>query len=402
MGKDKVIGLFCFDGPLYKDKNGIYCNVTLTDEMFSRYFFVVDFLYIVVRTFNSDKTYEELNMKPLTINNIEIIEVNNLNSIKGLLFTKKEFEKNINSIVERTDLIFARMPSIVSNSIIRIAKSMKKAYLVEVGGCAWDSYWNHGLKGKIIAPLMFYEEKNNVKDASYAIYVTKYFLQKRYPNNQIIENCSNVYINIQDKKVLEDRLKKIDKTDYKKIVIGQAVNSIDVKYKGEHLVLYAMKMLLKKGYDIEFQVAGPGNGDFLIKTAKKLKIENKLKLIGTLKKEELIEWLKSIDLYAQPSKQEGLPRSVIEAMSVGCPAIGSNIAGIPELLDKDCLFNPNNFYQIAEVLENILDNNKLKIEAKRNFEKSREYDIKFIEEKRKKVFSIYKENVMKNKKKKDC
>ena len=60
-----MIGLFCFDGPLYKDKNGIYCNVTLTNEMFARYFIVVDELYIVVRTFSKNKTYKDMNMKPL-------------------------------------------------------------------------------------------------------------------------------------------------------------------------------------------------------------------------------------------------------------------------------------------------------------------------------------------------
>ena len=392
MGKGRITGLFCFDGPLYKDKNGVYCSITLTDEMISRYFEVIDFLYIVVRTFESDKAYTELNMKPLTLKNIQVVEVNNLNSFKGIL-TKHHFEKKVLKYVLNSNMIFARMPSIISNSVIKIAKKIKKEYLVEVGGCAWDSYWNHGILGKIIAPIMYFEEKINVRDAAFAIYVTEVFLQKRYPNNNLTASCSNVYINNQSDNVLENRIKKIKNSNFKKIIIGQAVNSIDVKYKGEHLILYAMKELEKYGYNIEFQVAGPGSGDFLISLSKKLKIENKLKLLGVMKKEELIEWMKNIDLYVQPSKQEGLPRSVIEAMSVACPCLGSNIAGIPELLDKECLFIPNNIGQISEKIEYIMSRDILIYQAKHNFDKAKKYNIESITEKRNDIFKQYRKSI---------
>ena len=108
-----MIGLFCFDGPLYKDRNGIYCNVTLTDEMFSRYFSVVDQLIIMVRTYHSDKTYSEMNMEPLTIDNIKVIEVDNFNTIKGFLVNRKRFEKMAVKYVLEANMIFARMPIIM-------------------------------------------------------------------------------------------------------------------------------------------------------------------------------------------------------------------------------------------------------------------------------------------------
>ncbi len=392
-----IKGLFCFDGPLYKDKNGIYCNVTLTNEMFSRYFSVVDYLTIIVRTYKSDKSYQELNMKPLTLKNIKVIEVKNLNTIKGFIFDRNVFENNIKKYVNEADLIFARMPSIISNSVLKIAKKQKKSYLVENGGCAWDSLWNHGILGKIIAPLMFYKTRKYIKEAAFATYVTKQFLQKRYPNYNVTTNCSNVYLNEVDDEVLEERIKKINSMNMKKIIIGQTVNSVDVRYKGEHFILKAMKTLKERGYDIEYQIVGTGEGEFLKKVASKLKIQNQLKFIGTLKKEEVIEWCKSIDIYVQPSKQEGLPRSVIEAMSVGCPCLGSNIAGIPELLDEECLFNPNKNNQIVKAIENLLNKEKMIEQAKINFKKSKEYDIKNIEEKRNKIFAKYKEYVLKEK-----
>ena len=386
-------GLFCFDGPLYKDKNGTYCSITLTNEMFNRYFSVVDKLYVVVRAFSSDKTYKQLNMKPLDTNNISVIEVKNLLSPKGILFGKRKFKKEIKNTVEKSDLIFARMPSQTSNAVLEMARKLKKQYLVEVGGCAWDSFWNHGIIGKLLAPYMYLSARRNIKKAQYATYVTKYFLQKRYPNNNVTTNCSNVYLSNINDNVLKQRLEKIEKMDIKHPVLGQAVNSIDVKYKGEHLIIRAMKALKEQGIIAEYQIVGPGKGTFLKKEAEKYGVSDQVKLIGALTKEEIFNWNKNIDIYVQPSKQEGLPRSVIEAMSTGCPCIGSNIAGIPELIDDNCIFNPDNNKNIIEVLLNINNKNEAIKQSKRNFQNSKQYNLKDIEKRRKRIFEIYKQNV---------
>lgn len=395
-----MIGLFCFDGPLYKDKNGIYCNVTLTNEMFARYFSVVDELYIVVRTFSKNKTYKEMNMKPLVLEKMKVIEVDNFNTIHGFILGKKFFKRKIGKLLSKVDLIFARMPSQTSNVVLEIAYKMNKPYLVEVGGCAWDSFWNHGLLGKIIAPYMFFSARRNIKYANYATYVTKKFLQHRYPTIGVSSNCSNVYLSTVDDSVLEERLTKIKTFDITHPVFGQAVNSVDVKYKGEHFILKAMKALKEKGMIAEFQVVGPGNGDFLKKEAQKYGVEEQLKLIGTLQKEEMTEWYKRIDLYVQPSQQEGLPRSVIEAMSVGCSAIGSKIAGIPELLDRECLFAPKKNKQIVESLLWILTRNNLASQAKTNFIRAKEYNLRDIEQRRNDVFKKYSAYVMNESKRK--
>lgn len=388
-----VVGLFCFDGPLYKDINGIYCNVTLTNEVFNRYFYVVDKLYVVVRTFTTEKTYDELNMKPLKLDNMIVVEVENLNTAVGLLWEQKIFKKKISTLIKDVDLIFARMPSTTSDAVISVAIKQKKLYLVEVGGCVWDAFWNHGFIGKMMAPYMYITARKNIKKASFATYVTKDFLQKRYPNKGVTASCSNVYLSQVDESVLDERLRKIESLDIAHPVFGQAVNSIDVKYKGEHLIIRAMKDLKEKGIIAEYQVVGPGTGKFLIAESKKYGVADQLKIMGTLKKSEIMEWYKSIDLYVQPSKQEGLPRSVIEAMSVGCPVIGSNVAGIPELLDSDCLFNLNRSDGVINTLLHIVNRDTMKIQAKRNYIKSKDYQLEDIENRRKEIFEKYMNSV---------
>ena len=236
---------------------------------------------------------------------------------------------------------------------------------------------------------MYLCARKNIKEAAFATYVTKKFLQRRYPNKGVNTNCSNVYLTPVDEEILKERLKKIEATDFTHPVFGQAVNSIDVKYKGEHLILRAMKDLKERGIIAEFQVAGSGTGDFLKAEAERYGVTEQLKLLGTLQKPEMLEWLKSIDVYTQPSKQEGLPRSVIEAMSFGCVAVGSDLAGIPELLDKECLFNPDKNDQIVKALLWVLARKNMIAQAKVNFERAKEYNLADIEQRRKRIFEEY-------------
>ena len=128
-------------------------------------------------------------------------------------------------------------------------------------------------------------------------------------------------------------------------------------------------------------------------------MSEQLNLIGTLKKEEIYLWYRNLDLYIQPSKQEGLPRSVIEAMSVGCPALGSNIAGIPELISKECLFSPRKNDQIVKSIENILNKKSMLEKARENFERAKEYNILDIEDRRKEIFLQYKSSVCRGERK---
>ena len=82
-------------------------------------------------------------------------------------------------------------------------------YLIEVVGCAWDSFWNHGIDGKILAFPLFLMMKDAIKKSPYVVYVTKYFLQGRYPTKGKNINISNVSIPSHDDNILAERLKKI-------------------------------------------------------------------------------------------------------------------------------------------------------------------------------------------------
>ena len=221
---------------------------------------------------------------------------------------------------------------------IKECRKKNKPYMIELVGCAWDSFWNHGISGKILAPYLFLRTKREVKNAPFVVYVTSEFLQRRYPTNGVNTNISNVKLHVQDSEVLKNRLRKISERN-RKIVLGTAAN-VDIRYKGQQYVIEALGILKKQGItNFEYQILGAGDQSYLKGVAKKNNVEDQVKFLGSYPHEKVFDWLKNeLDIYVQASLQEGLPRSVIEAMSVGLPCIGSDVAGIPELLDKKWVF----------------------------------------------------------------
>jgi glycosyltransferase involved in cell wall biosynthesis len=83
----------------------------------------------------------------------------------------------------------------------------------------------------------------------------------------------------------------------------------------------------------------------------------------------VIDWLDDVDLYLQPSFQEGLPRAMVEAMSRACPAIGSTAGGIPELLPPECLVRPGDAAELRRLICEIAnDTERQSSLAQRNFQ----------------------------------
>ncbi len=389
--------VFCYDGPLYKDENGNYYDSILNDQMFERYFKVADQLELVIRTRNVYAKTGLKKMGRLCNPNIHVTECPNLSSIKGLLENQKEAKAIIEKSVRQADLIFIRVPSVIGNFSVDIARKLNKKYLVEVVGCPWDAYWNYSLKGKIVAPFATYMMKRRVKSAPFVLYVTNKFLQKRYPTKGKKINCSNVELAEADQEVLEVRVKKINNYSSTSVYkIGTAAG-LDVLYKGQQYIIQAISELKKKGVtNIEYELIGGGTGSYLKKLARELNVEDQVKILGQMPHDEVFSWLDGLDIYAQPSRQEGLPRSVIEAMSRALPCIGARTAGIPELLNPKCIFS-NSSKEISEIcliLSNMMgSSNRMKKYAEENFAESKKYARVTLVDKRTHFFITYKNAV---------
>ena len=111
--------------------------------------------------------------------------------------------------------------------------------------------------------------------------------------------------------------------------------------------------------------------------------------MGQLNREEIMKWLDSIDIYIQPSLQEGLPRSLIEAMSRGCLSIGSSTAGIPELLNKSYIFKRKNVRQLVDRILSLIECKDKNSISFSNYQKSLEFNIEDLDSRRNMIYDKY-------------
>jgi glycosyltransferase involved in cell wall biosynthesis len=84
--------------------------------------------------------------------------------------------------------------------------------------------------------------------------------------------------------------------------------------------------------------------------------------------------LDTADLFVHPSRTEGLPRALIEAMARGLPCIGSNVGGIPELLSPAEQVPAGDANALeAKLCEVLGDPQRLVRLSRENLAKAREY-----------------------------
>lgn len=315
-----------------------------------------------------------------------------ISSLMNLLLGREN--KMIMHAMRECDLVICRCPSISAYRAADCAKSLNIPFFVESMGCAWDAYWNHGLSGKIIAPYMFLKMKQVVKNADFALYVTRKFLQKRYPRKKPSIAASNVLINDVSNSILDKRIFRIKemKKNEVKLMTTAAVN---VKYKGQQYVIEAIVKLNRVGIRAKYYVVGEGSNDYLKSMAKKNHVEDQVVFVGRLPLDEVFRLLDGIDIYIQPSLQEGLPRSVIEAMSRGCLIIGARTAGIPELLLPEYVVKRKSSLEIANTIINICNSTeekKIKV-AQRNFNCAKEFLEPVLDKRRNDYYEAVKKKI---------
>ena len=381
--------IFCYDGPLKKDKKEEYYGSALNDEMLKIYEHIANNIKVAVRIKSIKNDKEKKRSLKITKDKYKIIECPNISSLNGLLFKKNECRIILEKEIENTDYVIARLPSMIGGLSIDIARKLNKPYFIELVGCPWDALWNHSIKGKLFAPIMTLNTKRLVKNAPFVLYVTESFLQKRYPTKGKSIGCSDVILKETNDNTFEKRKKYILENQYDKKKIIATVAAIDVKYKGQKYVIKAINKLRKHGLDnYEYWIIGGGDKSYLEKFVKKYKLEDNVKFLGSLPHDEIFNKLKKVDIYIQPSKTEGLPRALLEAMSMGCLCIGTNVGGIPELLDKNYIVRSSNVNDIVEKIKAITIEQQLK-QSKVNFEKSKKYEKSTLEEKRNKFYDEF-------------
>jgi len=81
-----------------------------------------------------------------------------------------------------------------------------------------------------------------------------------------------------------------------------------------------------------------------------------------------LDWYPKLDVFALPSLSEGLPLTILEALSCGVPCVATNVGGVPEILEEDFLvqkWDPKGLAEkICWLLENPVKRRRIGIEGR--------------------------------------
>ena len=140
------------------------------------------------------------------------------------------------------------------------------------------------------------------------------------------------------------------------IVIGAACR-ITVS-KGLADLIRAFATLSHEFPDLSLEIAGDG--------PQRRQLENEVRQTGMGDRVRFLGWQRHMDarfarwdIFAMPSLDEGFGMAVIEAMASALPVVGTNVGGLPEIIENDhtgYLVNPSDHADLANHLRLLIGN----------------------------------------------
>lgn len=179
------------------------------------------------------------------------------------------------------------------------------------------------------------------------------------------KNCLVVPNGISDQFVEEffRRGEKVtkDKDDRVRILFVGHIN----EHKGVDLLISATDEIIRRGYrKIIIELVGGGNPRVVKKFKEEVRrrgLEKYIIFEGI--REDVPSLLIKADLFVLPSRIEGLPTTILEALTLGVPVIASNVGGIPDIIrngKNGILVPPEDVKALSQAIIRLIDEEGLR------------------------------------------
>ena len=301
-----------------------------------------------------------------------------------------ELRRRVKQAVDTAEAFILRVPGAIGHLAWKELRHSGRPYAVEVVADPWDMC-SPGAVSTTLRPIVRRSWSTLVREmcrqARSVSYVTREALQKRYPPGPQTWATYASDASLPDGVVGQERLREKTQRlaeistkgdpESRSAYIG-FVGAFGQMYKAPDVLLRAAAHCLGTG--LRFTVTLVGDGKYrpqMEAHARELGISDRVRFLGVLPPGGAVqEFLRQVDLFVLPSRQEGLPRAMVEAMAQGCPCIGSAVGGIPELLSPEDLIPPADAGALATKIREVLSEpGRLERMALRNWERAKDFQI---------------------------
>lgn len=140
--------------------------------------------------------------------------------------------------------------------------------------------------------------------------------------------------------------------------------------KGWEYALQAVALLVSRGLDIHYYIAGDGSlKETVAYTIDQLGLQNRVHMLGWLAPQAVREQLWNSDIYLLTSVNEAFNNSVLQAQACGVPVVCSDAGGLPENIRDGVtglLAQRRDAWDTADQIETLIINKDLYNQMKRN------------------------------------
>jgi len=373
--------LIAIDGHFQSYNSDVYSSHLNYDTYWRPFLDVFDQVLVAARV----KTTENIpvNWGKVTGDGINFCKLPEYRGPRQYLSVKKEIKEKLQQAILDTDAFLLCLPGMIGTMVWK-QLPREDPFGVQVVTDPYDQLapgtYQHLLR-PFIRQWWTGLLRRQCASAAAVTYVTEGILQKRYPpaKRAFTNHYSNVYLSSADI-ISEPKTFRRGLSSRTLIYVGR----IDGFVKAPDNLIKALGQCVNKGLDLRLVLVGGGQSRKLKSLAVDLGLEECVSFRGELPGGEAVrEELDQASIFILPSRAEGLPRAIIEAMARGLPCIGSSVGGIPELLIPEDTVPPGNVEALAEKIIEVADNpERLSEMSARNLKKAREFHHDLMREKK--------------------
>lgn len=305
----------------------------------------------------------------------------------GFLTALPGVVRAIRGTIERNAAYVLRVPATIPTLYSVVLWLLGIPFAVEVAADPYDGYSKQALNNNRLAPLFrslfVMATKWQCRTAVASAYVTREALQRRYPPKPGAPTFAFTSIDLTDEAyVLQARTSAQYAADRLHLAM---IGNMQKTLKGHDTLIEALATLKSMGLNVSATVIGFGeNLKAFEELAVRLGVADRIVFTGKLQNGKPVrDVLDTADLFVLPSRQEGLPRALLEAMARGLPALATRVGGTPELLDADFLFEPGDAGALTRRIADLMTSpERLANASVRNLEVARSYHAAVISARR--------------------
>ena len=133
--------------------------------------------------------------------------------------------------------------------------------------------------------------------------------------------------------------------------------------KSPESLLRAAKIVLKKHPEAQFSFGGDGDVEGYRELARELGIGGNCRFTGWVTGKQRESLFAENSIYCLPSKNEGMPMSVLEAMAHGLATVATPVGGVPQVIEDEvngAIVPVGDDLRLAQTLISLMDDQMLK------------------------------------------